>query len=175
MKEYTMIELKNGNKYIIVDMINIDTKKYFLLASTNGLDIDNCFDLCIYNEETNSFNELEDEYEYNSIKDIFNNRLNKLRKDLIKIEDKTIDIIKLKLISINDDNYTFKDLNGNKLTMNIEMFDNFKLQLNDYIYIKESTTKENITIRFGNIYTDKTEIIKIIRDNNIYYLQRYYG
>ena len=45
-------------------------------------------------------------------------------------------------------------------------------------FLKKSTeeiTKEKITIRFGSLYTDKTEIIKVVRDNNIYYLQRYYG
>lgn len=175
MREYTMIELKNGNKYIIVDMINIDNNKYFLLAGTNGIDIDNYFDLCIYDEESNSFNEIDDEYEYNSIKEIFNNRLDNLRKELDKIGNIELDIIKLKVIGIDNDDYTFEDLNGNKIIMNIEIYDGFKLEIGDYLYIKESTTKENITIRFGKVYTDKLEIVKIIKDNKEYYLQRYYG
>ena len=177
MKEYTMIELNNGNKYIIVDMLNFDTKKYFLLAKVilDDNDIDDYFDICIYNDISKSFTEIEDEYEYNSIKDIFNNILNQLKKELDKIENIELTIIKLKVIDINNDDYTFEKVDGTKLNMNIEIYGDLKLQINDYIYIKEDTTKENITIRFGSIYTDKTEIIKIVRDNRVYYLQRYYG
>lgn len=177
MKEYTIIELKNGDNYVLVDMLNIDNKKYFLLANIILYDneVDNYFDIFIYKEETNSISEIEDEYEYNSIKDIFNNKLDNLRKELIEMDNNKLKIIKLKVLDINNNDYTFEKIDGSKLIVNIEIYGNLKLEVNDYLYIKEDTIKENVTIRFGSIYTDKTEIIKIVRNDEIYYLQRYYG
>lgn len=175
MKEYNLIELTNGNRYIIVDMLNVTPNKYFLLAKINELYIDNHFNICIYDENTNSFSEIVEESEYNYFKEMFNNRLSELRKELEKIKITKPNILKLKVIRINGDNYTFEKIDGSMLVMNIEIYGDLKLKINDYIYIKEETTEENITVRFGSIYTDKTEIIKIISDNNTYYLQRYYG
>ena len=175
MKEYSLIEFSDGRKCIIVDMININNNKYFLLAKTNGVDIDNCFDIRKYDDLSNFFNEIEDEYEYNSIREIFSNRLDDLRKELIKIEIANNNIIKVKVIDVNNNIYTLEKVDGNKIVVNMEIFDGLKIMLNDYIYIKEDTLKEGITIRFGNIYNDRAEIIKIKRDNNMYYLQRYYG
>ena len=175
MREYTLIELTNGNQYIIVDMLNLNTKKYFLLAKTDKLNIDNYFDIYFYNEEVSSFNEIIDEYEYNSVKEIFNNRLNKLSIKLDKINVKEQKIIKLKLVDINGFDYILEKDDGNRIVLNMEIYDNYRLEIYDYIYMNEEITKEKITIRFGSLYTDKTEIIKVVRDNNIYYLQRYYG
>ena len=59
--------------------------------------------------------------------------------------------------------------------MYIEIFGNLKLEVNDYIYMLESTTKEKITVRYGPIYTKNIELIKIIRGKEVFYLQRYYG
>ena len=175
MREYTLIELTNGNQYIIVDMLNLNTKKYFLLAKTDKLNIYNYFDIYFYNEKVSSFNEIIDEYEYNSVKEIFNNRLNKLSIKLDKINIKEQKIIKLKLVDIKGFDYILEKDDGNRIVLNMEIYDNFRLEINDYIYMNEEITKEKITIRFGSLYTDKTEIIKVVRDNNIYYLQRYYG
>jgi methylenetetrahydrofolate--tRNA-(uracil-5-)-methyltransferase len=61
------------------------------------------------------------------------------------------------------------------INMDIEVFGDFKIQVNDYVYMLEDTTKETITVRFGAVITDKTEIIKIVRGEESYYLQRYYG
>ena len=176
MKNYTMIELENDNKYIIVDMLEYDNKKFFLLAQVlNETDINNEFEIYVYNAKTNSFDEIENELEYNYVKEVFSNRLNELRNELEKIDNKILNIIKLKVVDIREYSYIFEKTNGETIVMDVEIFGNLKIQINDYLYISEDTTKENITVRFGPIITDKTEIIKVVREEKIYYLQRYYG
>ena len=58
---------------------------------------------------------IEDELEYNFIKEIFNNRLNELKKELEDIDNNLTNIIKLKVVDINNFNYTFEKINGKKL------------------------------------------------------------
>ena len=94
----------------------------------------------------------------------------------IEIEDNNVpNIIKLKVVDIKDYYYTFEKVTGEIINMDIEVFCNFKIQVNDYVYMLEDTTKETITVRFGTVISDETEIIKIARGEEAYYLQRYYG
>ena len=176
MKNYVMVELKNDERFVIVDTLDYDNKKYFLLARVlNEVDVDNEFEIYYYNGETNSFDELENELEYNYVKDLFSNRLNELGKR-IEIEDNNVsNIIKLRVVDIKDYYYTFEKVTGEIINMDIEVFGNFKIQVNDNVYMLEDTTKETITVRFGTVISDETEIIKIIRGEESYYLQRYYG
>lgn len=178
MNNYVMIELEKGNKYILIDMINNNEKKYFLVAEVKSDEnnISNEFDICLYNEEKNWFEKIDDEMEYNIVRDTFDKRLDEKKQQLKNLEIHNLsNIIKLKVIDIDGFKYTFERTNGQTLVMDIEIFGNFKIEINDYIYMLEETTKENITIRFGPIYTDKTEIIKILRKEEKYYLQRYFG
>lgn len=177
MTENIVLELKNRNKYIVIDMIDLENKKYFLLSklTLDETDIDNQFDIYTLNEECNFFDSIEDEIEYNYIKELFEQRLNEKRQELNNREDAIPKLIKLKLKNIDNHNYLFETTTGEQLTLDIEIYGNKTIQINDYIYITESIVQENITLRFGPIYTDKTEIIKIIHNNEIYYLQRYYG
>lgn len=172
-----VIELSNKNKYLIIDMIESEEKKYFLLTRVNqdNNEISTKFDLCIYNEEMNTFEAIDNEYEYNNIKTFFENRLNNKKQELTKLQENEMNLIKLKLINIDNYDYTFIDDNHNEHILNIEIFGNFKFELNDYIYINKETLNENITLRFGPIYTNDIEIIKIIREEEQFYLQRYYG
>ena len=176
MKNYVMVELKNDERFVIVDMLDYDNKKYFLLARVlNEVDVDNEFEIYYYNGETNSFDELENELEYNYVKDLFSNRLVELGKR-IEIEDNNVsNIIKLRVVDIKDYYYTFEKVTGETINMDIEVFGDFKIQVNDYVYMLEDTTKETITVRFGTVISDETEIIKIARGEEAYYLQRYYG
>ena len=80
---------------------------------------------------------------------------------------------KLRVVDIKDYYYTFEKVTGEIINMDIEVFGNFKIQVNDYVYMLEDTTKETITVRFGTVISDETEIIKIIRGEESYYLQRY--
>ena len=47
--------------------------------------------------------------------------------------------------------------------MDIEVFGNYKIQVNAYVYMLEYITKETITTRFSLIIIDKTIVIKIIK------------
>lgn len=176
MKKYDLIKINNDDKYIIIDILDINTKKYiFAFRILNDIDVSNEFDIYIHNDY-NIFEKIENEEEYNYIKKIFLNRLeNSHKEDSNKEKNKESKILKLKVISINNYDYIFEKENSDKIGMNIEIYGDVRLEINDYIYIKESTTKENITVRFGSIYNNKTEVIKIIRNNDVYYLQRYYG
>lgn len=84
---------------------------------------------------------------------------------------------KLQIINIDGCNYTLLD-NDNKQVEASIIFYEFRPKLNDFIYLDEKIIKEINIYNFGPI-KDKNikddEIIKIISDNNEYYLQRYYG
>lgn len=178
MKNYMIIGLDNDVKYLVVDMLECNEKKYFLLTEvmSDGYSLGNEFDICLYDDKHNYFVLIDDEYEYNNIKDIFNNRLNEEKQKLHSLDDNLmLDMIKLKVVNINGLEYTLEKVDGQTLMMNIEIFGDFKIQINDYVYMREDTTKESITVRFGVLYTDKNELIRIERDGSIYYLQRYYG
>lgn len=84
---------------------------------------------------------------------------------------------KLQIININRCNYTLLDNDNKQVEVSI-IFYEFKPKVNDFIYLDEKIIKEINIYNFGPI-KDKNikddEIIKIIRDKEEYYLQRYYG
>lgn len=155
MNNYIIIDLNDNNKYLVIDMLEYKNN------------INNNFYICIYDKDNNSFKEVKEENIYNNIKDKF---LSKLEQT-----NNSEDIIKLKLIEINSYKYIFEKENNETIVMDIEIFGNLKLKVNDYVYMLENTTNEKITIRYGPIYTNNIEIIKIVREKEIFYLQRYYG
>ena len=173
-----ILELENNSKYVVVDALEQNEKKYFLLTRLmpDGNSLNNEFDMCLYDDENNYFVSIDDEFEYNNIRDIFNTRLDNKRQSLENIDsDSMFKMVKFKVTNINDYKYTLEQENGQSLVLDIEIFGDLKIQVNDYVYINEATTKENITIIFGPVYTDLTELIRVKRGNEIFYLQRYYG
>lgn len=87
-------------------------------------------------------------------------------------------MIEVIIESINNYDYILKDKFNNKYTMSIELLDD-KLEINDKLFINKNLLNKNVFYRFGKIYEDKNakekDIIKVIRENNEFYLQRYYG
>lgn len=85
---------------------------------------------------------------------------------------------KLKIINIDNYDYTLEDDNGNKIIKNIE-FQNHKPNINDYLYMSKKITKETNIFQYGIIYNFNNvkldEIIKLETKDGIYFLQRYYG
>lgn len=156
----------NDSKYLIIDAIDINNKRYCLLAhiTEDDTNIDDEFDICIY--DNNNFYIIEDEYEYNTVKDIFNRHLEE--------ESNRLNTIKLKVINIDGYNYTLEKENKEKIVKNIEIYGDIKIEVNDYIYMLEKTLEEDM-LQYGTIVNNKDEIIKITRDNKVFYLQRYYG
>ena len=178
MKEYITIELENKNKYVAIDMIKLQDNKYFLLAelSKDETDIDSTLDICIYNEQTNSFIKIENEFEYQNILYIFEKRLETQRKKITQNDTVIIpNMIKLKVINIEGYNYTLQKENNKTITMNLEIYGNKQIEINNYIYIKKETLEEKNFFQYGPIFNKENEIIKVLTDTEEYYLQRYYG
>ena len=86
-------------------------------------------------------------------------------------------MIEVIIESINNYDYLLKD-KDNRYTISIELLDD-KLEVNDKLYINKKLLNNNVFYRFGKLYEDKNakekDIIKVVRDNNEFYLQRYYG
>ena len=106
-----------------------------------------------------------------SIKNIFDNRLERHRIELNNMPK----MIELKVINIDGFNYTLENTDGEIRVKNIELYSNIKLEVNDYVWMNENTYRESNIYQYGPVYNDKDEIIKIIKNDKFYYLQRYYG
>lgn len=90
---------------------------------------------------------------------------------------------KLKIIKIENFNYTLLDKDNNEYKLRIE-FNGLMPKLNDYIYMDKYLLKENILLSFGSldslygkdlININDKEIISIMRGNKKIYLKRFYG
>ena len=83
-------------------------------------------------------------------------------------------MIELIINNIDGFRYTL----NNEYFIDIELFD-YQLQVNDKIYLDKRLLNKNILYRFGKTYKDSNikekDIIKVVRDNEKFYLQRYYG
>ena len=81
------------------------------------------------------------------------------------------------IINIDNYNYTLKDEYNNIYNLNIEIYDN-ELRINDLIYISDNLIKENALLSFGPIkkeISNKEDLLVVLRNNEKYYLERYYG
>ena len=87
-------------------------------------------------------------------------------------------MIEVIIESINDYDFLLKDKYNNKYKISIKLYDD-KLEVNDKIYIHRNLLNNNVFYRFGKIYEDKNaterDLIKVVRNNKEFYLQRYYG
>lgn len=177
MNNFFTIELKNNNKYIVVEILNLNGKIYFLLAKIlpEGNKITNLFDIFIFNVLENSFEEITEEDEYLCVKKMFEKRLKENENNNNLEYNKFSNISKYKIIDIDNLVYVLKNDKGEIFNLEMEFFDNIDIKINDYMYISDSLINENNIIRFGSVYNDKTEIIKVVRDERVFYLQRYYG
>ena len=96
-------------------------------------------------------------------------------------------MIKLNIVDFKDYEYTLEDSNKKTYILNLEFYDlEASLNINDTIYISEKLlNKKERFYAFGrigdesgkkNIDENSEELIGIkIKDNDIIYLQRYYG
>lgn len=80
MNDYTIIKLENDSDYAIIDILNWNAKKYFVVAKVlDENNISNSFQICLHNEINNCFEEIE-ESDYEIIKNTFEERLKKTTK-----------------------------------------------------------------------------------------------
>lgn len=182
MKRYPIVDLENGSKCAIIDMLEYGNKKYFSLIQIeqNELSISNEIIICLYNEIDNSFTEIKNNEDYIFIQEIFKERL-KEKQDfncmLKQIEDNYL--IKLKIVEIDGFNYILETETGKIILKNIDFYIENKPKLNSYIYMSKNIINEKNLFQYGDIINfndiNPDEIIKIENEDNEYFLQRYYG
>lgn len=91
-------------------------------------------------------------------------------------------MIKLTIIDIKEYTYIFSK-NNKIYEVNIEFLGEKKPKINDIIYINSKILEEKNIYTYGplnskyskNINTNEEELLKIVSENEEYYLQRYYG
>ena len=178
MNEYKIIELSNGIEYVLIDILDYNNKKYFLSTKVNENNINDIFEVLLYDEKNNSLLNLENKEEYDYLYSIFEERLNNKKIELDIISN--IDYNKLIKFKVTDiEGYIYKLNYNNKFFIkNIEFYSKSKPTKNDYIYLSEKNIKEDI-LQFGHIIDlnniKDDEILIIESENKKIYLQKYYG
>ena len=173
-----IFELKNNSKWFVIDMLEYGSIKYFLLSKilNNGNDIDNVFRICMYDDFFNMFKPVEDKNLYDNVKKSFEVRLDKKREKMLnKYKFEKADYVKLKVINIDKNNYILEKSNGDIIVKNIKIYGDFKIKVNNYIYMLDSSVLEKNLFLYGPLVNDEDEIIKVLDGNKAYFLQRYYG
>lgn len=177
MNNYNVIKLDNCNKYVILDSIDYFNNKYFLLLKyDNENNISNDLEIVLYNSYNNCFEELDNEVLYNDLKDIFLKNLNyeKFRLEIIDSFNNS-NLVKLIVKKQEDNNFYLMDEAGNQFIKNIDIMGDLELAVGDYIYIFRNTLENNNILQYGLIHNLTDELIKIVKNDVEYCLQRYFG
>ena len=181
MNEYVILELENGTKCTVVDALEYGAKKYFLvlLVSEEEDYVDDNFKLCMYNENKNYLEKITNEAEKDFIMSILQERSKEKKELEEQLNLISNNLIKLRIVDINEYDYTLEYPNGEKIKKNISFYPDYKSECDAYIYMSESIIKEKNIFQYGTIYNSEkiniNEIIKIETLNKEYFLQRYYG
>lgn len=182
MKRYAGVELENGNKCAIIDMLEYRGVKYFSLirVEQDELSLGDEIIICRYNEIKNCFEKIKNNEEYIFIEEIFEKRLPDTQNvNFILEQMKEKNLIKLKIVKIDGNDYILETENEEKILKNIEFYIEDKPKVNSYIYMSKNIINEKNIFQYGDIVNynniNSDEIIKIENENNEYFLQRYYG
>lgn len=180
MREHLIVELSNGLKYTIIDMIEENDNKYFLLAQTSKDEtkISDDFEICKYDSINNNFDRLENPDEYYYIDSLFDKRVEQKKLELSIISKIDFDeLIKLQVTSVRKYDYKFK-YNGQIIHKNIEFYSKTKPKAGDTIYVSLSILEDDM-LSFGHIKNieevNHQNVLVIERGNKRIYLRRYYG
>lgn len=180
MREHLIVELSNGIKYAVIDMIEEFDNKYFLLTQTSKDEtkISDELEICRYDNINNNFDKIENPEEYLHIKEIFDKRIANKKIELNIINKIDFDeLIKLQVMSARKYDYKFK-YNNKIIHKNIEFYSKTKPKVGDYVYLSLETLGEDM-LAYGHI-TNINEIghnnvLVIEREDKKIYLKRYYG
>ena len=84
MRERLIIELSNGIKYTIIDAIEYNSNKYFLLTqvSKDETMVSEELEICRYDIKNNNFDQITDIEEYTIIKKLFDERISQEKIEL---------------------------------------------------------------------------------------------
>ena len=180
MKENLIVELSNGEKYTVIDVIEYNKETYFLITQTSQDEtkISESFEICKYDKINNNFDKIEYEDEYEFIKQKFNERLEKEKIEMSIISKIDFDeLLKLEVIEVKKYDYKLKYENE-IYTKNIEFYSNTKPKVGDYIYLSRVTLEDNV-LTYGHIHNieelNHNNILVIEKDEKRAYLVRYYG
>ena len=180
MIEHLIIELSNGIKYVVIDMIDINKTKYFLLTQTSKDEtkISKDIEICRYDEINNNFDKIDNQEEYNHVKSIFDQRIEKKKIETNIIARIDFDeLIKLEVLSVRKYDYKFR-YNDTIIHKNIEFYSNTKPKVGDHIYVSLYLLEDDV-LSFGHIKNIKEvnhqNVLVIEREGSRIYLRRYYG
>ena len=89
-------------------------------------------------------------------------------------------MIKLKIVEVDEYDYTLEDIDNGKYNLNIEFYEFENIpKIGDYICLSEKILSEVTLYSFGPLNNSEEitedELIKIVSNEGEYYLQRYYG
>lgn len=86
---------------------------------------------------------------------------------------------KVKVVKIDNYDYTLVDFDNNIYEKNIEFYSSIKPSVGDIIYISESILNEVNLYAFDMLYTTSNveidDVIKLVHNKEEYYFQRVYG
>lgn len=179
MKEYVIVKLENDKKCVIIDTLKHQSKEYFLITevSNDETSISEDYKVCLYDYDKNCFVKIENIEELNLITLEFENKIK--NKSVFEESFSLDDFIKLKIVDINNYDYTFELEDGSKIIKNIEFYLENKPKVSSCIYISKEVLMENNVLQYGYIKDlnniNNKEIIKVIDYTGEYYYQRYYG
>lgn len=94
---------------------------------------------------------------------------------LNELDCDNIGVVKLRVIDIDGYDYKLENEASKIITINMDIYGDNKINVDDYIYMSYSIIDEAIFVQFGPIYNRYNEIIKVVGVNKSFYLQRYYG
>jgi len=177
MNDYLVVKLKNDQEFVIIDKIQYNKKIYFLVLKNLELknNSDDNFEIYEYKEEQNYLNKIKNIEEYNLIFSIFDSRMEK-QVEIITMLEK---LYKMRIVHIDNYDYTLESEKGSRLIKNIHFETNIKPKINDYIYMGEKIINEVNIFVYGEVNNlsklTEDEIIKLEGQDYEYYLQRYYG
>lgn len=92
-----------------------------------------------------------------------------------EIEFNDNNIIKLRVIEIDGYDYKLENENGDLFFVNMDIYGEFKIVKDNYLYMPIDMLEENVSLQFGPICNDRNAIIKVVNEDRESYLQRYYG
>ena len=75
MNSNEIIELQDGKKYAIIMSLENDNKEYILVSETDEENIKEELDIFIRDRKNNIIKEIDDEFEYELIKSVFERKL----------------------------------------------------------------------------------------------------
>lgn len=175
INNYMIISLENKLKCAVIDVLNYNNKKYFLVSKIIGNSIEETYTIYEYNDLKNCFEKIENQEE---LETLFSKRLDSKKRVLSYFDELKKDMIKLQIIDINSNEYLLRDDQGNLIRKNL-FFNEEQPKITDYIYLTESIINEVNIFYYGEIYNSNStkvdEIIIIESKESSYVLQRYYG